>query len=173
LLLRPENITLLFLHHRAFAFSLSGLQLASVAISQWCVFSLFCSVFADLWILQAARIVANLMKTVVMVSGRAFVEAYQEALKSLFVCCLFLVFHSSVVCPTEAPKITIISSRPVKLTVEESYKILGVEKGAGREKVLETFQRHFEANDPEKGGSFYVQAKIYNAKETLANAGEI
>jgi mitochondrial import inner membrane translocase subunit TIM16 len=29
------------------------------------------------------------------------------------------------------------------------------------------FQKYFEANSVEKGGSFYVQSKIYRAKEML------
>jgi mitochondrial import inner membrane translocase subunit TIM16 len=35
------------------------------------------------------------------------------------------------------------------------------------EKVMERFETLFEKNLPEKGGSFYIQSKIYFAKEFL------
>lgn len=36
-----------------------------------------------------------------------------------------------------------------------------------REEIHKQFVRYYEANDPDKGGSFYVQSKIFNARETL------
>lgn len=33
--------------------------------------------------------------------------------------------------------------------------------------LLQQFERYFEANDVSKGGSFYLQSKIYRAKELL------
>lgn len=60
-----------------------------------------------------------------------------------------------------------VEGAPTKMTVEEAYLILGLEKGSPKTKVAETFQKQFERNDPEKGGSFYLQSKIYNAKECL------
>jgi mitochondrial import inner membrane translocase subunit TIM16 len=32
---------------------------------------------------------------------------------------------------------------------------------------MEKYNRLFKANDPEKGGSFYIQSKVYRAKEFL------
>ena len=37
--------------------------------------------------------------------------------------------------------------------------------------ILEQFKRYYTANDPEKGGSLYLQAKIYNAKQALYEEG--
>jgi hypothetical protein len=51
---------------------------------------------------------------------------------------------------------------------EEALKILNLkEPDATPEKIMEQFDRYFEANDPMKGGSFYIQNKIYYAKEML------
>ena len=33
--------------------------------------------------------------------------------------------------------------------------------------ILQQFTKFFEANDPKKGGSFYIQSKIYRAKEAI------
>ncbi len=32
---------------------------------------------------------------------------------------------------------------------------------------MSQFKKYFEANDPEKGGSFYIQNKVYYSKEFL------
>lgn len=54
------------------------------------------------------------------------------------------------------------------MTKEEALKILNIkESDATAEKVMEQFEKYFEANDPKKGGSFYLQNKIYYAKELL------
>jgi hypothetical protein len=33
--------------------------------------------------------------------------------------------------------------------------------------IVEAFDRHFAANDPEKGGSYYLQCKVYHSREAL------
>lgn len=54
------------------------------------------------------------------------------------------------------------------MTKEEAMKILNVKEGdMTPELVMEMFEKYFESNDPEKGGSFYLQNKIYYAKEFL------
>ncbi|CEJ93974.1 Putative Mitochondrial import inner membrane translocase subunit TIM16 [[Torrubiella] hemipterigena] len=55
------------------------------------------------------------------------------------------------------------------MTLDEACKILNVKPPAGGqanvEEVLERYKRLFDANDPQKGGSFYLQSKILRAKE--------
>ena len=60
------------------------------------------------------------------------------------------------------------------LTRDESIKILGIESKVTNIKddidpqaIMERFEELFSRNDPEKGGSFYLQSKIYFAKEFL------
>ena len=60
------------------------------------------------------------------------------------------------------------------LTRDESVKILGIESAINNIKddidpklIMEKFEDLFGKNDPEKGGSFYLQSKIYFAKEFL------
>lgn len=55
------------------------------------------------------------------------------------------------------------------MTLDEACKILNVKPPAGGqanvEEVMSRYKRLFDANDPQKGGSFYLQSKIVRAKE--------
>eukprot|EP01080_Neovahlkampfia_damariscottae_P006920 gene6920-11083_t len=62
-----------------------------------------------------------------------------------------------------------VKSGPKPMTKEEAILILGLneEKQPTKEFILEKYNRLFKVNDPEKGGSFYIQSKVYRAKEFL------
>jgi mitochondrial import inner membrane translocase subunit TIM16 len=62
-----------------------------------------------------------------------------------------------------------VKSGPKPMTKEEAILILGLneEKQPTKEFIMEKYNRLFKANDPEKGGSFYIQSKVYRAKEFL------
>lgn len=55
------------------------------------------------------------------------------------------------------------------MTLDEACKILNVKPPAGGqaniEEVMERYKRLFDANEQQKGGSFYLQSKIVRAKE--------
>jgi len=59
------------------------------------------------------------------------------------------------------------------MTLEEACNILNVKKPAKGEgantlaEATERYKRLFDANDPLKGGSFYLQSKIVRARERL------
>lgn len=53
------------------------------------------------------------------------------------------------------------------MKADEGRLILGVEKDSPVEEVEERFKRLFRANDPENGGSFYLQSKVYRAHESI------
>ena len=56
------------------------------------------------------------------------------------------------------------------MTLQEACKILNVKPPAGKgaaEEVAERYKRLFDANDPKKGGSFYLQSKVVRAKERM------
>lgn len=57
------------------------------------------------------------------------------------------------------------------LTLDEACKILNVKPPQGgktdMEHVLERFKRLFDQNNPDKGGSFYLQSKILRARERI------
>jgi hypothetical protein len=73
-----------------------------------------------------------------------------------------------------------------KMAVDEAYKILNIERipgGVPSKTITEVllssscslpfltmpqqYEKFFNANDPAKGGSFYLQSKIFRAKEAL------
>ena len=57
------------------------------------------------------------------------------------------------------------------LTLEEACKILNVKPPQGGkanvEEVMGRFKALFDANDPKKGGSFYLQSKVLRARERI------
>ena len=53
------------------------------------------------------------------------------------------------------------------MTVEEAMKILNIEDIHDAEKLQASFERLFEMNDKAKGGSFYLQSKVFRAKERI------
>lgn len=57
------------------------------------------------------------------------------------------------------------------MTLDEACKILNVKPPQGgqanMEDVMDRFKRLFDANEPKKGGSFYLQSKILRARERL------
>ena len=52
-----------------------------------------------------------------------------------------------------------------QLTVQEANQILGIESGATWEEIMKKYNHLFDAN--QKHGSFYLQSKVYRAKERL------
>jgi len=56
-----------------------------------------------------------------------------------------------------------------KMAVDEALMVLNIEKNEAvtAELVQQQYDKYFEANAVEKGGSFYLQSKIYRAKEQL------
>ena len=55
-----------------------------------------------------------------------------------------------------------------KMKTDEAMKILNIEQEKLTiENVKELFDKYYNANDPKNGGSFYLQSKIYRAKERL------
>jgi len=55
-----------------------------------------------------------------------------------------------------------------RMKLDEALMILNLEQsGVTPEAVQQQYDKYFETNAVEKGGSFYLQSKIYRAKEQL------
>jgi import inner membrane translocase subunit TIM16 len=94
------------------------------------------------------------------VFGRAFTEAYRQASAASK--------QSQHARNTPGGGRTVASSG---LTLDEACKILNVPPPKGgqtnMEIVMERFKRLYDANDPNKGGSFYLQSKVLRARERI------
>lgn len=55
-----------------------------------------------------------------------------------------------------------------KMSSREAAQILNIEEAADASTIEASFKRMFEANEPNNGGSFYIQSKIYRARQRLA-----
>ncbi|KAJ5358749.1 Mitochondrial import inner membrane translocase subunit tim16 [Penicillium cataractarum] len=106
---------------------------------------------------MAHRIVTQVVVTGARVFGRAFAEAYKQAQAS-----------GKYAAQKKNGGGAFTSSG---LTLDEACKILNVKPPAGGETslehVMERFKKLFDLNDPQKGGSFYLQSKILRARERI------
>ncbi|VDD89901.1 unnamed protein product [Enterobius vermicularis] len=53
------------------------------------------------------------------------------------------------------------------ITLQEAMQILNVKQPLNAEEIEENYKRLFEINDKSKGGSLYLQSKVYRAKERI------
>lgn len=97
------------------------------------------------------------------VVGRAFAEAYKQASASSS----YQRAQEKSGGASTSGRASIASG----MTMQEAVNILNVKppKGgqADMEEVMDRFKRLFDANDPKKGGSFYLQSKILRARERI------
>ncbi|KAL8700567.1 MAG: hypothetical protein Q9201_005382, partial [Fulgogasparrea decipioides] len=112
---------------------------------------------------MAHRIITQAVVVGARVFGRAFAEAYRQA------------SATSRYAQASARGDDNLSSANTYassgLTLNEACKILNVpppQRGkTNMENVIERFKRLYDANDPTKGGSFYLQSKILRARERI------
>lgn len=102
-----------------------------------------------------AKIIAQVLVQGTAVFGRAFLQAYQNAAAN--------AGKNVAKGAKEAVKLG-------EMGREEALEILGVTHEMWkleREEVEKRYEKFFAANDPDNGGSFYLQSKIFRAKEFL------
>ncbi|KAI9375441.1 protein transporter [Aspergillus egyptiacus] len=108
--------------------------------------------------ISAHRIVTQVVVTGARVFGRAFAEAYKQA-------------SAASKYQSKNGKSSGNSFASGGITLDEACKILNVKPPqAGEtnlENVMERFKKLFDLNDPQKGGSFYLQSKILRARERI------
>ena len=95
--------------------------------------------------------------------GRAFTEAYKQASASSN----YARAQAKSGNPGAGGRANLSSG----MTLDEACKILNVKPPQGgkadAEEIMDRFKRLFDANDPQKGGSFYLQSKILRARERI------
>jgi import inner membrane translocase subunit TIM16 len=102
---------------------------------------------------MASRILANLLVAGGSVLVRAAAQAWKQAIAN---------GQRSGMTPESLKNAANLSKQ---MPLEEAYKILGTDSQAGIEEVMKRYQHLMEAN--QKNGSFYLQSKIYRARERI------
>ena len=106
---------------------------------------------------MASRLIAQLILMGAGMLGRAFAEAYRQSLANA---------------ARGGGASAAARGGRRRITTEEASEILGVKNNAGLKDIYQKYDKLFPANDPTKGGSLYIQAKIHNAKVELERAAE-
>ena len=110
--------------------------------------------------LQAHKFVVTAFLTGSRILGRSFLAAYKQAQAASA--------YQRATCKTTGGA-SGRASLASGMTLDEACRVLNVKPPTGgqanMEEVLERYKRLFDANDPQKGGSFYLQSKIVRAKE--------
>ena len=103
---------------------------------------------------MSARVIAQLVVQGISIFGKAFISAYQQALHK----------GKAGGGPQTAAKIV-----KYKLHPDEALKIMNIERAEITKTLLdERYKKLFDSNDPAKGGSFYLQSKVFRSKEVLS-----
>lgn len=100
---------------------------------------------------MASRVVARLLIMGAGYLGRAFVQAYQQAL-------------ANSARGGGAAGAAAARGAGGRIGAAEASEILGVRPDAGLKDIYHKYDKLFAANNPTKGGSVYLQAKIHHAK---------
>ena len=111
--------------------------------------------------LKAHRIVSQVIITGARVFGRAFAEAYRQSQA-----------NAKYLAQAKKGNTSAASTfASAGLTLDEACRILNVKPPQGGQADLkqttERFKKLFDLNDPQKGGSFYLQSKILRARERI------
>ncbi|KAI5918733.1 protein transporter [Camillea tinctor] len=112
---------------------------------------------------MAHRIITQIVLTGSRVLGRAFTEAYKQAQASSN--------YARAQAKINPNGVSARASLSSGMTLDEACKILNVKPPQGAqtnmEEVMSRFKKLFDTNDPQKGGSFYLQSKILRARERI------
>ncbi|KAK7953820.1 mitochondrial import inner membrane translocase subunit tim16 [Apiospora saccharicola] len=99
---------------------------------------------------MAHRLITQVVIVGSRVLGRAFSEAFKQAQASSQYARQQAKLNPNGTGPT---------SMGTGMALDEACKILN--------DVMDRFKRLFDANDPQKGGSFYLQSKVLRARERI------
>eukprot|EP01033_Poteriospumella_lacustris_P013228 gene13228-9475_t len=105
---------------------------------------------------MASRVIAQMIISGAQIVSRAFITAYQQALRNA----------KAGGGAAAAGGATGVVRR--RLATDEALKILNLERSElTAEAVQKRYDRLYESNSPTKGGSFYLQSKVFRSREAL------
>uniref|UniRef100_A0AC35GIV8 Mitochondrial import inner membrane translocase subunit TIM16 n=1 Tax=Panagrolaimus sp. PS1159 TaxID=55785 RepID=A0AC35GIV8_9BILA len=97
---------------------------------------------------------------------KAFSKAVREEMKASQHAASRQAASSSKSSPNEEREATKANAR-MGISLQESMQILDVKAPLNPEEIEKRFNHLFEANDKAKGGSLYIQSKVFRAKERI------
>ncbi|KAJ1778096.1 mitochondrial import inner membrane translocase subunit TIM16 [Coemansia sp. RSA 2523] len=110
--------------------------------------------------MSAPKAIIQMLMSGTRIAGRAFGDAYKQALANSAAA---RAAAGNMKAVTDGDKMTQASG----ITVDESTKILNIKDIHDKEELSKKFAHHFDANDPKKGGTLYLQSKVIRARERI------
>ncbi|KAI9224141.1 Pam16-domain-containing protein [Blastocladiella britannica] len=116
------------------------------------------------------KLITQILVTGVQIFGRAFADAYKTAAANAAKqraasgeVGADLGNDGEALAPTDA------LNKKLGITLDEAAQILNLTKAPlpPRDEILKRYEYMFAQNDPAKGGSIYIQGKVFRAKERL------
>ena len=102
---------------------------------------------------MSSKLIAQMVMKGVLIFGKAAAQAYQQALNN-----------------ARNPQAAAAAKQALRkrMNYSEALSVLNIEKSAVTpELVKEQYDKYYNKNDPAQGGSFYLQSKIFRAKESI------
>ncbi|XP_074594909.1 mitochondrial import inner membrane translocase subunit TIM16-like [Brevipalpus obovatus] len=112
-----------------------------------------------------ARYLAKIAVMGAQVVGRAFARALRQEMSAAQAAAQNRQTNES-----SGPKVNVNSSDldlKLGISLEEAYRILNVNSKLDPEEIQRQYDHLFSVNEKSKGGSFYLQSKVYRAKERI------
>ncbi|KAJ2079452.1 mitochondrial import inner membrane translocase subunit TIM16 [Coemansia sp. RSA 988] len=110
--------------------------------------------------MSAPRAIIQMLVTGTRIVGRAFGDAYKQATANSAAA---RAAAGNMKAVADGDTMTQASG----ITADESLKILNMEDINNKEDLAKKYKHLFEANDPKKGGSLYMQSKVVRARERI------
>jgi import inner membrane translocase subunit TIM16 len=114
---------------------------------------------------MASKVVIKIVLAGVQVFGRAFMQAYQQAIHHKPPSGAGRQQAASASASSAKSDLT----RRLGISLEESHKILNTSPDSSPSEIIQKYRHLFHVNDPKKkpAGSLYLQSKVYRAKERI------
>eukprot|EP00051_Salpingoeca_urceolata_P032951 m.18207 g.18207 ORF g.18207 m.18207 type:complete len:146 (-) comp5666_c1_seq1:102-539(-) len=115
---------------------------------------------------MAGRLIAQIVVTGAQVVGKAFAQAYKQAAADAARGGAGAARNAGAAGANGAKKAASGAVRS-SLELDEAQKILDVAPDASWDTILQRYEKMYDNLDKNKGGTLYLQSKVYRAKERL------
>ncbi|CAJ0749944.1 5714_t:CDS:2, partial [Entrophospora sp. SA101] len=111
-----------------------------------------------------ARVIAQIIVIGSQILGKAFIEAYKQAVANASRNSGAAVNNGG----GGSSRVLDALTRKTGMTIDEACQILNVKKDImNTDQITKNFDHLFKVNNTSTGGSFYIQSKVFRAKERI------